>query len=73
MPSCQWCNDSFGHRPECPVLEVDVLRHERNRYREALEQIRDFPHAPDAWIVAAMALEPDDYTPEARKAQGLTF
>ena len=26
MPSCYWCNDSFGHRPDCPVLEVNALR-----------------------------------------------
>ena len=26
MPNCQWCGDSFGHRPECPVLEVNTLR-----------------------------------------------
>ena len=37
---------------------------ERNRYRDALEQIRDAPHAPDAWIVAATALMPEP--PEAR-------
>lgn len=26
MPNCQWCGDSFGHRPECPELEVNTLR-----------------------------------------------
>jgi hypothetical protein len=41
-----------------------------NQYREALEQIRDFPNAPDAWIVAAEAL---DTPPILSHNQSLSF
>ena len=45
-----------GQRVELADDLVKVVA-ERDRYRRALEQIRDFPHAPDAWIIAAEALK----------------
>jgi len=45
------------------LKELQNAERQRARYQEALEQIRDAPHAPDAWIVAATALMPEP--PEA--------
>lgn len=46
------------------LAEVDRQAAEIERLRAALEQIARMPHAPDAWIVAGIALE----SPEAARA-----
>lgn len=46
------------------AAEVDRQAAEIDRLRAALEQIARMPHAPDAWIVAGIALE----SPEAASA-----
>lgn len=39
------------------ALLMEKVAQERDCYLDALRQIRDFPHAPDAWLVAKTALE----------------
>lgn len=39
------------------ALLMEKMAQQRDCYLDALRQIRDFPHAPDAWLVAKAALE----------------